>query len=252
MKKEPLQVNAGMLLIPDFSDNESFFALIRDLIFYLPGYQPQSWATDSGDGSKLSLMDLRSLVQEGASTLYWKRKTSPRAEGAISRRVQTPAGQEHAAHRLRLSVKNNEHGDWLVSYLCYCAASDGVDFACFGAEDGSRESNSGSMQMESRLCTKLLERTMPDLCWGTIFGRAYVELFGLDKLLSAPAHLVEQLTPDAVYIQLTESIFDLRDRADKVEIRKNMVKRHLDDNIFFDSHHPANHVYRTPIFKFQK
>ncbi|WP_338880425.1 hypothetical protein WHX56_03340 [Achromobacter veterisilvae] len=251
MKKENLQINAEMLLIPDFSDGDSFFGLIRDFIFYMPGYQPQMWAADSAEGSKLSLMELRSLVQQGPSVLHWKRKTSPRAEGAISRRLQTPTGQEHAAHRLRLSVKNDEQVDWLVSYLCYSAASDGVDFACFGTSYNGPESNNEPMRMEAGVCTQLLRRTMPDLCWGTIFGRAYVELFGLDKLLSSPAYQVEQLTPDAVYIQLTQSIFDMRDRPAEVRTMKNMVKRHLDENIFFDSRYPLNHAYRTPVFQFQ-
>jgi hypothetical protein len=53
---------------------------------------------------------------------------------------------------------------------------------------------------------------MSDLFWEQIFGKAYVDLFGLDKLLSSPAYQVEQLTQDAVYVQLTESIFDVRDR----------------------------------------
>ena len=90
---------------------------------------------------------------------------------------------------------------------------------------------------------------MPDLLWGQIFGRAYIEIFGLDKLLSAPAYRVEQLTPDAVYVQLTKSVFDKRDMLAEVHSRKQVVKRHLDENVFFDSSFPLDHVYRAPVFK---
>jgi hypothetical protein len=231
MAKRYLQIDAGMLLVPDFSDADSFYRLIQDLIFYLPGYQPQLWTTSSDERSRYSLMELRSLTQRGETVLRWRRNAHPRAEGSMSRRIQTPACAEHAAHRLRISVKDDEQMGWLVSFLCFGAASDGIDFAWC-------------------ISTQRISRGMPDLFWAQIFGRAFVDLFGLDKLLSSPAYQVEQLTPDAVYVQLTESIFDVRDRPAEVHARKQLVKRHLDDNIFLDSSRPSTHVYRKPVFAF--
>lgn len=137
--------------------------------------------------------------------LHWRRSAHPRAEGSISRRVQTPGGVEHAAHRLRISVKDDEQMGWLVSFLCYGAASDEIDFAwcdVAGADCGKGASDNPLVQKENSIATQLIKRGMPDLFWAQIFGKAYVDLFGLDKLLSSPAYQVEQLTPDAVYVQL--------------------------------------------------
>jgi hypothetical protein len=253
MAKRYLQIDAGMLLVPDFSDADSFYRLIQDLIFYLPGYQPQLWTTSSDERSRYSLMELRSLTQRGETVLRWRRNAHPRAEGSMSRRIQTPACAEHAAHRLRISVKDDEQMGWLVSFLCFGAASDGIDFAWCdvdGFDCGNGASRNLLVQKENCISTQRISRGMPDLFWAQIFGRAFVDLFGLDKLLSSPAYQVEQLTPDAVYVQLTESIFDVRDRPAEVHARKQLVKRHLDDNIFLDSSRPSTHVYRKPVFAF--
>jgi hypothetical protein len=86
--------------------------------------------------------------------------------------------------------------------------------------------------------------------WLQIFGPAYVRLIGLDKILSAPAYKVEQLGPETVSVQLSESLFDLHDRYDEVEIVRKKVKQHLDDNIFFDPRNEKDHVYRVPQFEF--
>ncbi|MGE8640640.1 MAG: hypothetical protein ACN6PR_18440 [Achromobacter sp.] len=253
MAKRNLQINAGALLIPDYADGHAFWKLVREFVFNLPGYQPQSWAADSSLRGKLSLLELRSLAEEGATAFSWIRNSQPRGEGSISKRTLTPAGLEHAKHLFRISVKDDEQMDWLISYLCYTAASDGVDFAYCGAvgheSEGKKETRS-SLQSEGHLSTLVLKRSMPDLFWAQIFGKAYVDLFGLDKLLSSPAYQVEQLTQDAVYVQLTESIFDVRDRPAEVHARKQLVKRHLDENIFLDSSRPATHLYRVPGFAF--
>ena len=65
---------------------------------------------------------------------------------------------------------------------------------------------------------------------------------------SSPAYLVEQLTPDAVYVQLTESVFDTINKPMELHARKQLVKRHLDSNVFLDPTCPPSHVYRTPLF----
>lgn len=114
MAKRDLQIDAGMFLIPDFLDGNALWALIRDFISNLPGYQPQIWAAGSSLGTKLSLLELQSLVLGGASAFSWKRDVQPRGEGAISGRRYTPAGLEHATHLFRISVKD-QHPTYLAT-----------------------------------------------------------------------------------------------------------------------------------------
>lgn len=83
-------------------------------------------------------------------------------------------------------------------------------------------------------------------------GPPYVRLFGLQKLLDTPAYKVEQLGPEIVYIQLTESIFDVRERYAEVYAARQKVAAHLDDSIIFKASNPVGHQYRVPDFTFHK
>ncbi|MGY6269022.1 hypothetical protein ACXIUT_04965 [Achromobacter denitrificans] len=251
MARRQLEVCAEIFLIPDFLDGDAFGELARDFVFQMPGYQPQIWGVDRSAMAKLSLIELRELARQGSAVLHWKRNVSPKGEGSLSKRFDTPTGAEHAVHRLRISVKDDEQMDWLIGYVCYCAASDGVDFAhCYaeGQSNGLGDSKNPDARITTSLSTQNLRTVLPDISWGQVFGRAYVDIFGLDKLLSSPAYLVEQLTPDAVYVQLTESVFDTINKPMELHARKQLVKRHLDNNVFLDPTCPPSHVYRTPLF----
>lgn len=252
MPRRQLYLSSKIFLTPNFEDDNAFYALIRDFVFNLPGYQPQAWSGDCFKGKRLSLIELRARVNQGLSEVHWERKSSPAGAGSFSKRLAMPTGLEHAKHQFGIAVANDEQMEWVVSYLCYSASSDGVDFACC---DAVSISNATTARNHSRrighpYSTHTLRRALPDLSWGHIFGRPYVKIFGMDRLLSSPAYRVEQLTPDAVYLQLTESVFDILDRPAEVHARKQLVKRHLDENAFVDAARPASHIYRTPAFEF--
>ncbi len=90
---------------------------------------------------------------------------------------------------------------------------------------------------------------LPDLYWLTIFGPPYVKLFGRERLLSAPAYRVEELPYGMVWIQLSESPLDMRDRYDELHAQRQAIKAHLNQNAFFDpGFHPRERdfVGRTP------
>jgi hypothetical protein len=93
-----------------------------------------------------------------------------------------------------------------------------------------------------------LEKYIPDLYWATVFGGAYARHFGMDRLLSAPAPVVERLSEDCVYIQLSESPFDLETDFDVVDNVRRRVKQHLDMDSFFDPQAGNDHKYNVPEF----
>lgn len=111
---------------------------------------------------------------------------------------------------------------------------------------------------------------LPDMYWGVVFGKAYSELFGMDKLLSAPAYYVEQLSDDAVYIQLSETLGDVLTDFDGVQVVREKVKEHLgnaffkpelaysirpgtpaDEDPFYEPPEPGL-VYNVPKFQLEK
>lgn len=113
------------------------------------------------------------------------------------------------------------------------------------------------------LVTHTLRHWLPDLFWGTVFGPAYVKLFGMDRLLSTPAFAVERLAEDMVYIQLSPSIEDLHTDFFAVQAVRVRAKEHLGNDAFFD---PAKaydwrkaersknvpNVFRVPAFEVKR
>jgi Na+/melibiose symporter-like transporter len=78
-----------------------------------------------------------------------------------------------------------------------------------------------------------------------------VVVFGFVLVLCWAGFVVVVLWGVGVLFVVCVCFFDMRDRPAEVQTRKNMVQRHLDENIFFDSRYLPNHAYRTPVFRFQ-
>ena len=86
----------------------------------------------------------------------------------------------------------------------------------------------------SEFGTNRLRHWLPALPWATVFGDAYVRMFGMELLMSAPAFKVEKLSDSAVYIQLTPSLFDLEADYQSFHATRLKVQAHLGNEAFFD------------------
>jgi hypothetical protein len=82
-----------------------------------------------------------------------------------------------------------------------------------------------------------------DLYWGNVFGPPYVELFGAERLRTAPAAIARELRPGYFYLQLTEDITDGAGLADA----RRTVKAHLGADCFYDP--AATTPRRAPVFR---
>jgi hypothetical protein len=96
-----------------------------------------------------------------------------------------------------------------------------------------------------------LERFLPDVYWGTLFGSAYIDLFGRERLLSAPCFKAEEVSPQLIYLQMTEKLSDCLKKPDEVDAVRARVRAHLDCNAIFDPALPSDHEYAVPDFKMQ-
>jgi hypothetical protein len=89
-----------------------------------------------------------------------------------------------------------------------------------------------------------------------VFGPAYIDLFGLDRLLSAPACIVEKLDAKHVFLQLTPEVRDAVSLPVQLGVARLAVKEHLGIDAFFDRSkaydwHRAGHygnVFSVPTF----
>jgi hypothetical protein len=250
-----ISVDSTILLTPAFNDSDAFSDLIEDFIQNLPTFRPRHWGVIEPINLELNMPEIREFLRKGSSDISWQRKTPPKGWGVFHKRYYPLFGPQFARHTLDVSTNKSEQMESLIAYLHHMVTAFGVEYAfCDSLAEEYKEVGfeNGLAPSARRLMifTHKLVKNLPDIVWSQIFGPAYVKLFGLEKLLSAPAYKVEQLGPETVYIQLSESLFDMHERYDEVDVVRQQVKHHLDDNIFFDPKHPEDHTYRTPEFVF--
>ncbi|MNS62498.1 hypothetical protein D3C86_911210 [compost metagenome] len=256
MKKiRSISLDAEILLSPSFEKPDAFADLIEDFLLNLPTFSPRRWGVVEPISLELSMQDIRHYLRSGESDIMWKRNASPKGWGKFEKRTNPLRGPQFANVYFDVSVENSNQVADLISYAKHLSEWAGVEYACCDSLTESYKSVAfvnglAPFQTSIFVPTFKLMKCLPDILWSQIFGPAYVKLIGLEKLLSAPAYKVEQLGPEVVYVQLSESVFDMHDHYAAVDAVRCQVKQHLDDNIFFNPINPQDHVYRVPQFKF--
>jgi hypothetical protein len=93
-----------------------------------------------------------------------------------------------------------------------------------------------------------LERALPEPYWAIFLGPEYVEMFGVDKVLSAPAYSVRALSDGGALIVLSASPFDYLKDPGTFERRRQELKTYLGADAF-DSGDPS-HSGKIPKFRY--
>ncbi len=91
-----------------------------------------------------------------------------------------------------------------------------------------------------------IRKFLPNLYSCQVFGKSYVDLFGMDKLLSAPAPVVKKLSKDQVYLQLSENLEKIN--YEELEENRKLVKKHLGEDAFFQVEKGSDYKYKVPDF----
>jgi len=89
-----------------------------------------------------------------------------------------------------------------------------------------------------------LRRHLPGIYWANFFGPRYVEFFGEDRMMSAPAHEVRWLGDAGILLLVSESPFDYDDPD--VKATEQAVVEHLGPEAFFFKSDPDDKTYRQP------
>jgi hypothetical protein len=99
------------------------------------------------------------------------------------------------------------------------------------------------------LASQDLRRRIPELYWATVLGAPYLQMFGKDRVLAAPAYSTVSLSSEAVLLQMTENLIDLEERFDRFDEVRSRVKTWLGQDAFFDMRNEASKSYRVPAFR---
>lgn len=263
MKKVPGLKNANLDIYYHRAMNteETFMPLVEDFVQNLPELAPDVWGIDEPYRDAFDVEAIRLLFRNapkdavGMWDFEWRRKGKPKAWGGFKKMVWPVLGPQHAQSFFYVYLPGVLETP-AIEYMKQVCVKFPVDLAVFSwgltAYKNQAELDSHWAQGGRQVVLRSVDmvKHLPALYWSQVFGPPYVRLFGLDKLLSAPAFKVEQLGPEMVYLQLTESLFDVRERYDHVDAVREKVKAHIDDNIIFNPSNPPDHVYRVPDFQF--
>jgi len=240
---------------------ETFMLLVEDFTQNLPQLMPDVWGVTEPYRDPFVVDDILNKMlswhhsDAGKWDFDWRRKAKPKAWGGFKKMVWPVRGPQHASHHFYVDLPT-ELEPVVLAYMKHASQKFTTDYAAFSwnleifSNEGAGQAWAEASGDFVYLRTIDMVKHLPAIYWSQVFGPPYVRLFGLDKLLSAPAYKVEQLGPEMVYIQLTESLFDVRERYDYVDDVRQKVKAHIDDNIIFNPANPLDHVYRVPDFQF--
>ncbi|NVB37057.1 hypothetical protein G6O69_04390 [Pseudenhygromyxa sp. WMMC2535] len=190
--------------------------------------------------------------------VIWKTK-KPKAEGFITISSPTGAFPSHSGVDLWVLQHEKNQEKTLVSIFKQWSTSSLADIGyihLLTKTDIERGTLSGEVSVvDQRIpsysmhwSTRSLRKQLPNIHWGMVFGSPYIDLFGREKLLSAPAHRVWETPSGQIFLQLTSSLFDLEHDYEHVHKTRERVKEHLGADAFYK---PRRSTYHAPRFEIQ-
>ncbi len=228
---------------------QDFFARLMLHHEMLSDMRPTKWGWWEPAKHVWDVSELRRFIPNdrggNADSVVWTRGQKPKAEGnfCIAIKPADPnALRNHASEWIHCELSQFSQ-EPMIDYIQQSTLQlDGdIAFIHYIAEE---EKPIRYLETQWEGCyinitslsfvTATLRHWLPNLPWAIVFGSAYVRLFGLECLLSAPAYQVKKLSDDAVYIQLSPKITDLIDDYAAVNQVREAVKNHLGRDAFFD------------------
>ncbi len=206
---------------------------------------------------EFSLASMDEALRSWDFQFLLKRLASPKLEAGVL--MQYGPHRKHATWTIGLQRLRDFEQTSFCNLLRRSAAILTPDFGLIHhttEAETARGQENGSITFLNRsktrknlfVTTHILRKYVPDIYWTTLFGEPYVQLFSREKLLSAPAHRVEELENGSVVIQLTPDLNDTVTDEIAFESVRQAVRDHLDSDAIFDQKRGAEYRYKVPEF----
>jgi hypothetical protein len=244
------------LLLTKREDGEKIFDLWQK---YLSGLLPDRFGYCEPIDQPFDPRDIETALN-GWQWSFFAVKRRPAVDASIFKRKATQ--RLHAGWSLAADVGAASQAE-LITFLKMASVTLQADFSCLHLLTQSelqRGRASGVVTALDKKATKFhfliasreLQQRIPDLFWATVLGGPYVEMFGRDRLLSAPAFSAESLSNETVLLQTTEKLTDVEQHSDVFNEARSRIKAHLGRDAFFRTEDSGDRSYRAPQFKFEE
>src|SRR5882724_669950 len=232
--------------------------LLKLWIDLLPNYIPDKFGNYEPLRNKFDPGNLEiALSQWNWPFLFKKRK--PKLNGGVYQPLPNQHVHGSISFKLEFNLSDQQA---LIKFLQETSVHFKADFAFmhlitrdeFDKSDRLNTASWGMKRTEPNLFVTSydLRKNIPDLYWATVFGPAYVKLFGEERLLSTPIGTAKKISDSAVYLQVTENLSDLEKGYDGFNLSRQKNKEYLDSNAFFDEKNDPSHAYNVPRFQLDR
>lgn len=248
-----------------FRNTAHLLPLIKLQIDMLPEYFPTNWGFTEKCEFSFSWQSIATNVSNPMlhPFIFWRRLGKDRTNGNLLMEWNPAPGVdlgfEHA--KLGMNVFSTKYQHKILLYLKSLALMGKANFGFIEAFT-EKYAPIGILNRSINLdllmpITHIMRHWLPDIPWACVFGPDYIKLFGKDRISSTPAFCVEILSEEAIFIQLTSNIDDLWTDFDGVMEARELAKRHLGYDCFFQEQlaydwqeHPENagKIFRVPTF----
>jgi len=229
--REPI-VHASMFTLnPDFT--ESFQNVLRLFASSGEAYTPSSVFLGEAHGFRTIPFSLDKL---GDLFEMWKKERPRRALMGFAN--ESPAGlllsiEDHGSQYKKVDVSVEReflaNGDTIGKFLTILKELYALLHSMYGEASILEMVRRTQRAYASPLD---LRRGIPDLYWANFLGPEYVEMIGLEKLVSAPFCSVETLRDGGVLLLLSPSPLDYLGDPLSFDTRRERIKLHLGPKIF--------------------
>lgn len=190
----------------EFSDVQKFVTNLRD---QAPDCAPSRFRFNGSRWFEFDLSDLVSSQKNFISSFEWKNKESNVTGHLITQFQDVPSSVMATFQPLRW--KQEKIIQAAVS-LFQVAQSDMAFLHGFTESERQHLRDRDLVINTDRAATnwiygvpaRRLRFGLPDLAWLNIFGPVYIQHFGRDRLLSAPAFSTREVRPSVIVLQLTD------------------------------------------------
>jgi len=143
-----------------------------------------------------------------------------------------------------------------LRFLTTLADRVGADFGLihrFDHAEAHRATGNGTMTGAMRgeplflVTSHTLKRGIPDIYWATLFGRRYVDMFGRERLRTAPAAMVELFPDGSALLQASLRSGDVVAPGGSFAAVRERIIEHLGREAFYDPQRPDARTV-TPAF----
>lgn len=251
-----LPVTARVLYPLDMRDCTSLIAVVQDHLRSFPELTPEFWgqveptekfnpdhiarlATRPDDFSRPNDSgDNTCAVGRSCDSIYWTRKSQPKAWGSFGPRWGSGDRATHS--NVTLTCEMGElRQDILTQYLTHFSIGLDADFGYIQSaipqyKDLGIANGAAQFGGDVSFTTHILRHWLPDVFWGTLFGTPYIELLGRQKILSTPSVKIHEISGDLIYVQLTETLDDVATNPHFFLKAQDAFKRHFEQGIFYD------------------